>query len=339
MDQLHNLYFLLHIWIQVYLVDIVLNTHESDTAAACIIPNDRLRTVFICGMLYLLPLVLVHFCDIRRERLGLLGRTSAYLKTNLLQKYLNYNADSCERVSASAISVDIVQNSVSVALSGYENALVLMRIVGKLVILSCFVVYRHWGSSSEMLPFFFMPFVMVFYVCCRMQEFVKTGARVNARHVQVTAVVNEVAANYRMIVDYAQRPHICELFTKSVNDLNAAQMPLSVMQKNNEYFPQWLATVFTSTFIIFSAKTVLDGGMSLGSFLAMIRIYTEFGEEFKAGFKCLMGMISSMDSLRKITEHLNLETELNQKEVVNRWCRRESHMQRQGRHSMSASSL
>lgn len=41
-----------------------------------------------------------------------------------------------------------------------------------------------------------------------------------------------------------------------------------------------------------------------------------------------MEMVSSMDSLRKIANHLNLETDLNQKEIANSWCRSESHKRR-----------
>lgn len=160
---------------------------------------------------------------------------------------------------------------------GYANALMLVQIGGKLLILSCFIIYRHRRESTQVLPIVIMPFAMAMYVCLQTQQFIILGEKLNERNVKITAVVNEVCSNYRLIADYAQRPHVCELFTKSVQALNAAGMPLNVMQKNSAYFPSWLATLFTCAFMIYSSQTVLDGDMSLGNFLATVKIYAEIG--------------------------------------------------------------
>lgn len=313
MSQFSNMYFLLTIYIQVYLVDVVLNTHGDEDRL--LIPNDRLHTAMICGILYILPLPLEHVGKGIVVRMNLCGESIAFLQRCLMRKYLNYNSDSYSKVKPSALSMGMIQEITEVVDSGYMRALECVQILGRLVIVSYFVLAEN---SRGAVPIGVMGTLMLFYACLRTKTRIELGEKVAARCEEILDNVMETCSNYRLISDYHQRPLADRILTKAVYAFRDAKVPLNKVKMQTELFPTWLATILVFLFIAFESQAVLAGELSLGTFLATIKIYQEIGEQFTEGFSCVMELLGSKGALVKITTYLNLETDLKSKKNINR---------------------
>lgn len=68
--------------------------------------------------------------------------------------------------------------------------------------------------------------------------------------------------------------------------------------------------MFTGVYIASQASVVIAGGISVGTFLATIRVFSELSEKFAEGYEDLMKIMSSFVPLRKLTYLLNMETDL-----------------------------
>lgn len=326
MGQLHNLYFLLTLYVQIYLVDTVLNTHNPATEERLLIPGDRIKTAYLCASAFTVPMVFLHYVDIKKIRMDLFGTSSAFLQQNLLRKYLNYNDDSRASISASAMSIAVMQETSEMAESGYCKAIEMLQIIGKLIIASYFILAEN---PRALPPIVIMPVLMICFACCRTKEVIERAEELADRHESIIALVHEACQNYGLIADYAQRPQMSDLFEDKIKELHNTEVPLKVVNKNNSYFPPYLAAMFTSVFIAMGAPEVLSGGLSLGAFLATIRIYGEVGEEFKEGFECMLEIVGCAGPLKKITKYMNMTTDLLDKKAVNRQRRADSTTERE----------
>lgn len=103
---------------------------------------------------------------------------------------------------------------------------------------------------------------------------------------------------------------MCELFAEKCAELIEAKMPVEIFKLNNDYFPRWLGPVFTGIYIAVQADAVLTGALSVGTFLATIKVFSELGEEFTEGYKKFMKIVACFVPLRKLTHLLNMETDL-----------------------------
>merc|ERR1719161_3474498 len=108
-----------------------------------LVPGDRIKTAWVCGAAFSLPLIVLQFLDIKKIRMDLFGTSSAYLQENLFRKYLNYNEKSRETISASAMSLAVMQETSEMAESGYCKLLEIMQIIGKLLIASYFILKEN----------------------------------------------------------------------------------------------------------------------------------------------------------------------------------------------------
>merc|ERR1712176_1042564 len=103
---------------------------------------------------------------------------------------------------------------------------------------------------------------------------------------------------------------MCELFQSKMESLGNAGVPAEQIKVNNETFPTWLGTLLVGGYIALVAESVLKGSMSVGVFLATIRIFQELSDEFAEGYEELIKVTSSIGSLRKLTAYLNRRTDL-----------------------------
>ena len=85
-----------------------------------------------------------------------------------------------------------------------------------------------------------------------------------------------------------------------------------VFRNHNNYFPKWLGPVFTAGYICVYTSTVISGGISVGTFLATIKVFTELSGKFAEGFcMCSPGsqfaLISLDLSFQRISSDLKLQ--------------------------------
>eukprot|EP00443_Scrippsiella_acuminata_P133335 CAMPEP_0115597992 /NCGR_PEP_ID=MMETSP0272-20121206/13644_1 /TAXON_ID=71861 /ORGANISM="Scrippsiella trochoidea, Strain CCMP3099" /LENGTH=130 /DNA_ID=CAMNT_0003033393 /DNA_START=517 /DNA_END=905 /DNA_ORIENTATION=+ len=79
---------------------------------------------------------------------------------------------------------------------------------------------------------------------------------------------------------------------------------------NNKYFPKWLGPVFVGLYIATTTKHVLEGKLSVGSFLATINILRGIAGQFSDLYKILMELNVLVGPLRSLVHLLNMPTEV-----------------------------
>ncbi|CAJ1367882.1 unnamed protein product, partial [Effrenium voratum] len=88
LDQLKNAYLMLTLAMKTYLINVVLDT--SKPTESLIFPDRRLCAIVI-GIMYILPLWILHVWDYHKLALDVQGRTKMFIQTTLFRKYLNYS--------------------------------------------------------------------------------------------------------------------------------------------------------------------------------------------------------------------------------------------------------
>jgi len=68
---------------------------------------------------------------------------------------------------------------------------------------------------------------------------------------------------------------MCDLFHHVSKELSEAEAPAEVVKMNNNYFPKWMGPLIIGFYIAYQAECVFEGTVSLGTFLATIRIFNE----------------------------------------------------------------
>merc|ERR1719333_1992387 len=91
MDQLHNGYYLMNIYLRVYLVDVVLRVDES-TESELLIEGSRPLSALVLAISYIVPCFVLYMVDWLEEGpLDLAWPIRKHHRVNLFRKYLNYS--------------------------------------------------------------------------------------------------------------------------------------------------------------------------------------------------------------------------------------------------------
>jgi len=321
LDQIHNIYKFMLLKIQIYLVDVLFNLEEREEKDEEIWlklgpEGGRIYTARLIALLYIVPMVFLHIWDVQKVYLDLGGISREYLQVNLFRKYLNYSEDSRQKVPSSHMQVAIIQDCDEVA-EGYTSMLKLLQVVGKLVIVTSFILQENPSALSSVL---LMPIIMLTFVYFRSTGLVALVEVVALKTAEVIGLVNEATTKYGLIADYQQRPQFCELFEERSKELSEGRLPMERMIVNNNYAPKWLGPVFTGVYIAMNAQKVLanESDLPLGVFLATVRVFAELAENFEGAYEELIEISSAVGPLRKLSLFLNMETDLKKWKEVNR---------------------
>merc|ERR1719424_2756716 len=101
MDQSHNLYLLLTLYLNIYLVDVLFKVTASTEHRLWIHAcpeNGRIYTAAAVGTSFIAPMLFLHLWDLKKARLDLGGLSQDYLQVNLFRRYLNYTETSRMKV-------------------------------------------------------------------------------------------------------------------------------------------------------------------------------------------------------------------------------------------------
>jgi len=137
----------------------------------------------------------------------------------------------------------------------------------------------------------------------RTQMYLDLVEKVRKTQEHVGSLVHEMCGQYQLIADYFQRPQMNEHFCHVVEHMNEAMLPMEFMEVNSGYVPRWLSAILYSAYLSVAAMDVLSGDLSLGFFIATLKVFKEMGENF-------VKLTSSTGPLITLTTMLNSETDL-----------------------------
>lgn len=307
-DQLHNVYFLVCILLKVYMVDVVLGNTAGDEESRLLVTGDRHLTMVALAVLYVAPnliLMCVDYLKIGALDVGRLIR--AHLQINLFRRYLNYTEDSKCEVPVQDLTCCMSSDIPMVVEQGYCFVFHLLRGLGKISIVSLFMLYQDWRSIFPLLLF---PTTMFFFVRARRYKQVELENRlIDAEQDSAGCVVSSVDG-FEIIRDYRMRHFFSDKFKDFLAEAFGAQNRLEMYGFWNGSFLPWITLGCVGSYIAFGSQLVLMQMTSLGSFLAMIDIYKEWGDRFQNLYEVIEQGIQAGSPLVQLVKMINLQTDV-----------------------------
>eukprot|EP00437_Effrenium_voratum_P000374 CAMPEP_0181418798 /NCGR_PEP_ID=MMETSP1110-20121109/11745_1 /TAXON_ID=174948 /ORGANISM="Symbiodinium sp., Strain CCMP421" /LENGTH=822 /DNA_ID=CAMNT_0023541797 /DNA_START=38 /DNA_END=2503 /DNA_ORIENTATION=+ len=303
LDQLKNAYLMLTLAMKTYLINVVLDT--SKPTESLIFPDRRLCAIVI-GIMYILPLWILHVWDYHKLALDVQGRTKMFIQTTLFRKYLNYSEKSRRSMTPAQMNHAITQESSDVA-SAYAAVLDIIQMIGRIFLMVVFTLSQDpacWWVVAM------MPSLMILFGLLRGDAMSKVTRVSSTVQEAVVAFVSESCDKYSLIAEYSRRPVMSDIFEKKANLARLSVIPEQQVALNNNYFPQWLGPTFIGAYIALFAESVLEGTTSMGVFLAIISVISDMTNDFEGIFIELMSINTRIDSLKVLTHFFNMESEL-----------------------------
>lgn len=315
LDFVKSLYFLYALFLQMYLVDVVIMGEQKDSPESdlpLLVAGDRRMTAVAVGVLYVVPLALLQTIDLMKIYQKVGGRCRKALQENLARKFLNYKEESRSKISSGDITMAVMRDTLEVVDNGYMKVLAIFRILGKLVLVLLFVL-RH--NKAAAIPLFCFPLVMTVFLCFRQSRTVTCNDKMALMENHLMQMVNNAINNVRLISDFHLRPQVVKHFEECITRFNARKLDYLVMMTNNMYLGPWLTTWTIGVYMVFGTFELkqFGGGVSLGTFLATIHVFKEIGSELQLIYGETMEMLTSVGPLWKLTYFMNLETEVEER--------------------------
>jgi hypothetical protein len=304
--QLHNCYVVLCIFLNVYIIDVV--SHDTPEANEHLWCSTRERTAVAMGALYIVPFLILHLADLYCVRLDLASHIRVYFQSALVRKYLNYDKTSRENITASAVSLGVLNECHAIVENGIMTAFGFLGQAGKLLIIGGFLATHN---PFAVYPVFLFPLAIAFWIQVRNCVRVEGKEHVADTKEEVDGFVHEMCLNYQLIADYFQRPQINEQFLTLVSRLNRAQLPGYYNETNSNYVLGWVGTTIIAVFITKVSPGLADpGGLSVGAFLATMQIFHNIADIFKEMYHQHNRIMGIYGPLLRMCTLLNASTDL-----------------------------
>eukprot|EP00440_Ansanella_granifera_P068259 gb/GFBE01074050.1/.p1 GENE.gb/GFBE01074050.1/~~gb/GFBE01074050.1/.p1 ORF type:complete len:841 (+),score=180.18 gb/GFBE01074050.1/:1-2523(+) len=356
LDNFKNLYFFLTLYLQLYMVDVVVKAEVegegefveerrlaeeeggfSFVPEVLLVPGDRQRTAIIVGIAYFLPFFLTQVIDQYKCSLSVPGGARKLVQRNIMHKFLNCREEMRIHIKQSELTMSLIRDCVEVVDLGFVKALEVIRILGKLSLALIFILAENRLAT---LPLMVYPVVLAIWFECREKR--TTGAieeRATTQDMMVSKV-DDISTNIRLISDYGQKERAADDFAQTIQDFVTEEQIASSVVCTNVFVAPWLTVMFVGTFMALGASMVQGvgdglifgyevGTISLGAFLATINVFKEVGAELEEIFKELLEIQMAFGPLKAITRLVNLESDLLTRRSINRKRRQEGRERRE----------
>lgn len=346
LDSIHNLYFVLRAYLNVYMVDVLFNLSseerrilaeagESGEAGAAaemlvpeeggiagggselLVPGDRRRTAILVAILYCAPIAILHAVDVMKSKLGLSGMLEEFLMTSLFAKYMNYSDDARKEVDATEMALALIRDCAEVVQSGYMKTMRVIRVLSKLAIIAAFVYIEHCDALYGISIF---GVLMVLCVYCRVGLSIALQESVKAQEKHLVREAHETCFRYSLIADYRRRGAQNDRYAAKIKDLRAKKSGMRMAQMNTVYMPEWIEKALVGGFMVIMSDSVFDGELPLGTYLAIIGIFHEISHEFKETYVEILEILNSVGPLANVSRYMNGESDASKLRQVHSKC-------------------
>lgn len=315
-DVIKSCYVLLKLLCNLYLVDKILGKKKPEMAEIHLV----MIAVFVT-----VPFFLIHFLDFRKTTWKVGGSSRGKLQSFLLRKFLNYSQEVRQKLSSADLIMAVTRDVTETVHDGFMKVLSLLSSVMNLLAVLIFQV------AVLILPFFdvafkpigfavfgLFPAVLLAILFLRHKVTTKYISAENHGEVELVAQAERIMTLYPLIADFGQRPFFEARFEKRVSEYNTARKFANQVTLNNKYFSPWLTVLCVSAYIVYGGMQKLDGTLTLGLFLANVSIINTIGTSAGTIYQLLMEIEASSPSLYKITDLINLPTDLRARQALNR---------------------
>lgn len=300
-SQMENAYTYYTLWVNVYVVDQVFNSEGAQNMT----DQQRKTQAAYIGICYILPMFVLHLWDWKATKLDLGGNACDFLRLNLFQKFLSYSEASRARVRASEMQVAITSDTVELA-EAYVSTFKILTIFVKVVVLINFILAENPDALFCIIA---MPICMAFWIWLRSSDVADAAEQVSVAKALLIETVNEACNKSRVITDFGQRPRMADIFRERNERMSEKSLKLENVLLHNHYFPKWLGPVFIGFYIWYAAGSVINHTLSIGTYMAMIRIFHELSENFSNCYGLIMRVANAQGPAKKLAVLFNHESE------------------------------
>eukprot|EP00929_Paragymnodinium_shiwhaense_P011267 TRINITY_DN11679_c0_g1_i2.p1 TRINITY_DN11679_c0_g1~~TRINITY_DN11679_c0_g1_i2.p1 ORF type:complete len:865 (+),score=85.20 TRINITY_DN11679_c0_g1_i2:91-2685(+) len=305
-DQLLNIQRILVLLANLFLVNVVLKDN-ADTESE-LYGLDRQTAAWLVGLIYIVPMFFVHFWDVIRIRLDMVGYVEWYMQADLFKKYLNYSERSRGIVKPAQMHVATMQLAGQVA-GAYANVVELIRLLLRILFLCGFMCFSQ-PRSLAIIPTF--PLVLGLFAILRADALDDAEHGNDASTKIFISLLNEVCDKYHLVASYSQRPQMSDRLQETAEDVRLSRTSPELVKTNNGYCPKWLGPVLAGSYIVACAPMVLRESLTLGVFLAVLSVLGDLSSLFGDIFNHIMRMNEQIGALLELLLYLNMETDLPQ---------------------------
>lgn len=321
-DQLHNIWAFLQLFLSVYMIDYILN-HNSPNGRL-ILFSGKSNSLMAIVVLQIVPFLALHMLDHRKATLyGVGGTSRARLQVALLRKFLNYDADTRQELRNGDLIMAITRDSSVMVSEGYVNVLNLCAELGNLLLMLVYqfaapVVFHKPFTFMGLVPIFLFPVLMVAFFWQRSELTSSLLAKKDALLDDLVSTVDDTVSNYRLIADYSQRTKFVGRFDSDVKLFNSANKNTRIVLKNNRYFPKYVATLFVLVWTIYGGTRVINGQQSLGLFMANISILNKIGTSWDAIYRIVLEITTIFPAMENVIMAMNLRTDVMHRSMLSK---------------------
>eukprot|EP00929_Paragymnodinium_shiwhaense_P036480 TRINITY_DN19544_c0_g1_i1.p1 TRINITY_DN19544_c0_g1~~TRINITY_DN19544_c0_g1_i1.p1 ORF type:complete len:1176 (+),score=325.76 TRINITY_DN19544_c0_g1_i1:88-3615(+) len=307
--QVPNIEYILRLYMNVYLVDYILNT-DIPVDHLVLVKSRELSLVAVCCIIFAL-LGFTHVFDFIQRSCFEVGGTSRHLlQTALVRKYLHYDDDSRMRLRQGDLVMAMVRDTVYLV-DGYRNFLRVLQNLGHLAMIPLFqvtapVIFGRPFKPVSLLPNLVFPAFMITFLLAR--QAVTTICLDNRNRAQDDFVnkINQTASCYRLIADYSRRPFFVWQIEEACRKFNEDNKLVKLLLINNKYFAKWVAHIVVCFYTFIGGWLVVHGQLSLGMFLTNISIFGQVGMHWEDIYRLLMEIQAVLPALQTLTILMNL---------------------------------
>lgn len=276
-DQLKNAYFLVGMYAQAYLVNVVCN--PSDTVSGRLLLPTRLETAYLVCAIIVVPYFVLHAGERARTRMDVAGRSTAFLRQNLFRKYLNLSDSSKNEVKPEHFEHTAMAEAPSLA-SGYSAALEGLEILGRVGMSMYFVFARSPGARcfAVGIPIFVLAWSWLRTEACR-------PPCPKQESVALLRSLRQTVLKYETISAYKLRPEVNHTFGERATALRQKSSKKAMHMSNTEFVVECLGPVLSGAYIATAVGRVCAGELELGTFLATVQAIRSICRDLSLGLK------------------------------------------------------
>lgn len=313
LNLVHNLHFLLTLYLDVFLVDTVL-TREG----------FRKSELGLYALMVVLPLGVLHVLDYSRLSWRVEGASLKILQGSLYWKFIHLDHQRHGKVRSGELVVAITRFGDTVV-SGYMDLFLLLLFSGKLIMAFLFQCRPRLLSGAPIdplqfvlgtWPLFGFPVLLFALLAKRTGTTTRVLAQKNHEELQLVDGLQDAVLNYQVIRDYRRRFWMTDCFEAQVDRKNGATVAADQVILNNIYYAKWLNKFFVVAYVILGGMEFMssdpnaEAALSLGMFLATLRAYRNIGNAWCDIYESLLRIQQVIPALRQFAVFLNLRSDL-----------------------------
>lgn len=320
-DFVHNLWGLFHLFMNVYILDFVVDT--SRPVDDQLLFQDRIWSLATCAFITIVAVALFHFLDYRRTSFPVISPARNYIQSALLRKFLNYTTTVRECISPWHVLRSIEHDSDNLATFGYLNMLKVFNLLGKMLctvtfkLLAPFVVGGHYDLKAISL-LLSMPFLLTLCTMIREGTTNKWFHNRNDCHSALSSQVALTMSNYHLVLDYSLGSHFERKFLEKQKLYAQALRNANEVLMNNMYFCRWCQSLVIGIWIMYGGKQVIDGSLTVGLFVANLKLFGVLSKAFMDLYAVTIDMMNAFPALEAVTILMNYPTDVRRRHDLKR---------------------